>query len=140
MNARRATVSCRFITLLLLAAWFVASNHCALGLMQGAMVQEHQTCCSHQTQQPTTPAGQAPVKECCQALQGLLPATEKTVVVQPPLDLAPVWLALDAGWLSTPLEKDEHSGFETGPPGRVHSFAESVLQRSLRSHAPPVLV
>ena len=133
MNLPRSTAIRWVATLLLLAAWFVASNHCALGLMQGARVaKEHAGCCSHEKQEKT------PVKECCKALQAILPTAEKTAAFHPTPDFAPEWLALFEKMFSVPVGKTGADWFETGPPREARSFAELVLQRSLRSHAPPV--
>ena len=132
MSLPRSTALRRFATLLLLAAWFVASNHCALGLMQGARVaKDHAGCCSHEKQQ------HAPVKECCKRLQGLLPTAEKFAAVPPTPGFAPEWLALFEKMYAGPVGKTDAAWFETGPPRETRSFAELVLQRSLRSHAPP---
>ena len=140
MNSRRAITGRWFITLLLLAAWFGASNHCALGFMQGAhAIRQHAGCCGHPSSIPGAPAKNAPpVKECCGALQGTLPTPDKTLAVP---------IILDSGWqfaapsplsFSTLLELSEVDPIETGPPDNAPTFAELVLQRSLRSHAPPL--
>ena len=133
MNLPRSTAIRWVATLLLLAAWFVASNHCALGLMQGARVaKEHAGCCSHEKQD------KAPVNECCKALQGLLPTAEKYAALHPALEFAPEWLALFEKMFSAPVGKTGGEQWKTGPPREARSFAELVLPRSLRSHAPPL--
>lgn len=136
MSLRRAFLSCRLMTLFWLAAWFVASNHCALGLMSNAGP-EHRDCCAPPTKSGV-PVDHAPVKDCCQTRQGLLPAVDKTGVAPAPLAGAPVgpMVVASAWWPHWPPVVN--SGFVTGPPGQARSFAESVLQRSLRSHAPPL--
>jgi hypothetical protein len=138
MNSRRATVSRWFATLLLLAAWFGASNHCALGLMQGAGAsRQHAGCCGHQSRMPGAPANHAPVKECCAALRSTLPAPEKALAAPLSLENGLQPVALWSFWHSVLLEMGEIEPIETGPPRNAQSFAELVLQRSLRSHAPP---
>jgi hypothetical protein len=138
MNSRAAIVSRWFITLLLLAAWFGASNHCALGLMAGAnAAPRHAGCCGHQSRLPRAPANNAPVKECCAALQGTLPASEKTLAGPLFLDHGLQAVALWFSRFSILPEPNAIEPIETGPPRNTQSFAELVLQRSLRSHAPP---
>ena len=116
--------------MVLVVVWFAASNHCALGLMQGArMAKQHAGCCSQKT------PGKAPVQECCKAIHGLLPAVEKSVAQNASRDFVPMWLALLDAMFSAPGERAEVR--EAGPPREARSFAELVLQGSLRSHAPP---
>jgi hypothetical protein len=138
MTPRRAMVSRWLATLLLLAAWFGATNHCALGLMRGAGgVRQHAGCCGQQSRMSGAPSKSAPVKECCAALQSTLLAPEKSLTA--PLFLANGWPAA-ALWLSpfpVLLERSAIDPIETGPPRHAESFAELVLQRGLRSHAPP---
>ena len=136
----RITMSRWSATLLLLAAWFVASNHCALGLMQGPRASlEHASCCSGKGQTPAQPSDKTPVKECCKSLQATLPAFAKDFTPQPSLDFAPVSLTSGVPSLFAPVENASVSELENGPPTEARSFAELVLHRSLRSLAPPTL-
>ena len=135
MNPQRSIAIRRLATLLLVAVWFVASNHCALGLMQGArMAKDHAGCCSHGKPE------KKPVNECCKALLGMLPATAKVAALHAAPEFAPEWPAFveKTGWM--PAGKIGGECFETGPPRESRSFAELVLQRSLRAHAPPCAV
>jgi hypothetical protein len=137
MNSRRATVGRWLTTLLLLVAWFGASNHCALGALQGAgAVHQHAGCCCHHSRIPDAPRN-APVKECCAALHSTLPTTEKSPAPPVTLDGDSQSVDLQPAGLSIRPETSKIEPIETGPP-RAHSFAELVLQRSLRSHAPPL--
>ena len=139
MNLRRAIVSRCIITLCLLAALVGASNHCALGMMQGASaVRLHAGCCGHQTQVPASPTKNAPAKECCAALRSTIPTPE--IALTPPLfpDHGFQPTALWTSRFSMVAEADEVEPIETGPPRDPRSFAELILQRSLRSHAPPL--
>ena len=131
MKPRHTNIARWLATMVLMVVWFAASNHCALGLMQGArMAKQHAGCCSQKT------PGQAPMQECCKAIHGLLPTVEKSVAQQAPRDFVPVWLALLDAMVSAPVAGAEVR--ETGPPREARSFAELVLSRSLRAHAPPL--
>ena len=140
MNSQRISVSRWSATLLLLAAWFVASSHCALGLMQGPRgAGEHAGCCSGKGQSPAQPSDKAPLKECCKTLQATPPNSAKDFTAQPSLDFAPVGLMHCVTLLFAPGEDVGVDWFKTGPPREARSFAELVLQRSLHSLAPPTL-
>jgi hypothetical protein len=113
-------------------AWLAISNHCALAALQGAAKMSMPTC--HHT---------APAKheekgsvECCKVLRATLPSFSKNLAVYDTTLFASVDYvvalisAVDQARLTRVIEWD------TGPPG-ADTFAESVLQRSIRAHAPP---
>src|SRR6476659_7085928 len=140
-QARRATAF-RWITIMLAAfSWLALSNHCALGL---AMVANHGTeevsahdCCASTTPSQPEPTGKS-AAPCCKTLQ---------IVSVAPTE-APPWKPIGLpgasfDLLSTILEPpgfpaSSHLFLDTGPP-KAGTFAETVLQRSLLSHAPPSL-
>jgi hypothetical protein len=117
--------------------WVAVSNHCALAAVEGAvklpMPSCHGTPASHQV---PAKSGQSGV-ECCKTLRAtLLTLSKQTVAFDESQFTAVAYLAVFLPVQTTtslirPLELD------TGPPF-AHSFAESVLQRSLLSHAPPL--
>ena len=140
-QARRATIL-RLITVMLAAiSWLALSNHCALGL---AMVANHGTeeVSTHDCCTSTTPSQPEPTKKsaapCCKTLQ---------IVSVAPTE-APPWKPIGLPGasidpLGTILELpgfpvSSHLFLDTGPP-KAGTFAETVLQRSLLSHAPPSL-
>jgi hypothetical protein len=123
-----------FIVVLSLAAWFALSNHCAIGAAAGpeGSASEPTGCPMHSPPAKQKPATKTP---CCKdlraivakcvaanpvALRLLSPRDYTTAIFAPPLRIA--------------VEIEE---LDTGPPGCL-SFAESVLQESMLSHAPPV--
>ena len=124
------------VVAVLMTAWLVASNHCAIGLMKPApgTVAVHTTChsCMSEPSKPQPASGGD--RECCKALQGL------------PADMAKVDAKYDASLftlldfavaaLSSPAASPDVRALDTGPP-RAVSFAERILQRSLHAHAPP---
>jgi hypothetical protein len=130
MNRTRAAFA-----LLTIAVWFSLSNHCALGaitLPVDAGV-EAIGCPMHSAPAKKKPAAKLP---CCKDLRAVaakaatnaLTATSRFVGAQDyvvEILVSPPRIAIDV------------DGLDTGPPGRF-SFAESVLQRSILAHAPPL--
>ncbi len=122
------------IVLLSIAAWLVASDHCALaGVLLQPAAQE--ICPGHSSEPEKTPAdGGLP---CCKTLCAT-PAQMKVSAgynldffgLQPyfEIDFPLLW-----GNSTAPSAE-----LDTGPP-EIRTFAESVLQRSLLAHAPPRL-
>jgi len=123
--------------LVTIAAWFCLSNHCALGLALPApeVVTTAETggCPMH-----SAPANKKPVSKtpCCKEVRAVV---AKCVTRAAPFRLrfaAPCDYA--AGIFKLPPRVVlEIGGLDTGPPG-CFSFAELVLQESMRAHAPPV--
>jgi hypothetical protein len=77
--------------------------------------------------------------ECCKSLQPLSVSPAKSLVAYNTDLFSLQWYAVaslissDAAFVDVEVPQ-----WDTGPPG-VISFAESVLQRSILAHAPPVL-
>ena len=117
-----------------LLGWFVLSNHCALGRM--ASRTEAHGCCHQGASQPAkAPMDGQPGMQCCKALSALLPDAAKLPAASSlEADVLPVaWLVVALLALPEPaVATPSH-----GPPPDVPAFAELVLHRSLRSHAPP---
>jgi hypothetical protein len=124
-----------------LAAWFLASNHCALAVPPGiAKVTESSQCPMHVHKQ------QAPQHDkgngcgdlpCCKDLQTPLAITAKIIA-------KPMWLGDLQPFFSQVMgtfgiqPRTIAMVLETGPPGAL-SFCEAVLQRSILAHAPPAV-
>ncbi len=138
--ARLANVT---ISIVAVCAWLLASNHCAIAcfLPAPAQVEEGSDhCASHQS-----PAGEEEQEggcaeaKCCQALSAPSSAAAKSLVqYDSALFIAKDYPIAERTWLGV----QHHEGIwelDTGPP-EWRSFAESVLQRSLRAHAPPLFV
>jgi hypothetical protein len=107
--------------------------------MQGpSAVRQHAGCCGHQTRIPGSPARNAPARECCAALHGTIPTPEKALAAPLFADHGFQPVALWTLRYSMALETSALEPIETGPPPNGPSFAELVLQKSLRSHAPPL--
>ncbi len=120
-------------------AWLAVTNHCTIAAMESAARMPMATC------HDTAPAEQAPQKhdqpgrvECCKVLRATLLTLSSNLTAYDTLAFAPhdyvvpLVSAFGEPRLTDVIEWD------TGPPG-ADSFAESVLQRSILAHAPPVL-
>ncbi|MEO5721057.1 MAG: hypothetical protein ABIR71_06265 [Chthoniobacterales bacterium] len=128
------------LSLLLAAAWLLASNHCAVA----ALVQQHSAKATHEhCAGHTTDSGKkgkdhgCDDQNCCKSLAAPAVALAKSPVVFDQFK----FIAADYFPAILPGRNDLHSTvvleLDTGPPGAC-SFAESVLQRSLLAHAPPL--
>jgi len=137
VNQQTAKLHRVAVVSLTLVAWFSISNHCALGGLiaataQPAMVPMH---CHGNQPTPSKKSGEEEMP-CCKMLRATLTSEAKVVEVASK-NFLPVerWIVADlisaAEPQLSPLELD------TGPPF-AGSFAESVLQRSILAHAPPV--
>jgi len=123
-----------FAVVVTLGAWFSLSNHCALGaiLTTAAPASEMSDCPMHPAPANKKPAAKA---LCCKDVRAViakcLTANAATLRLIAAHDYA---TEIGARLRHTAREIEE---LDTGPPG-YFSFAESVLQESLLSHAPPV--
>jgi hypothetical protein len=120
-----------------IAAWFSISNHCALGaLEQPQSAAAHATCHGNPGEPANSPAKDEPAP-CCKLLRATLAKSDQPVVQN-------YFTGSFQPWVSAALASSERfrwqESFEwdTGPPF-CESFAESVLQRSILAHAPPIL-
>ena len=120
------------------AGWLAISNHCAIGTLEGSATMSMASC------HGTSPANHSPAKndqkspvECCKVIRATLltPSSnlldDATVTFVAHDYIVTVISAADELQLTPVIEWD------TGPPG-ADSFAESVLQRSILAHAPPL--
>jgi hypothetical protein len=123
-----------FIVVLSLAAWFSLSNHCAIGgvAIPAESVGEADGCPMHSAPAKKKPAAKTP---CCKDLRAIVAKCVAAHPVALRLIGSPEYaITVCAPPLPIALETE---GLDTGPP-RCFSFAESVLQESMLSHAPPV--
>ncbi|MEP6957016.1 MAG: hypothetical protein ABI883_09325 [Chthoniobacterales bacterium] len=129
------------LSLLLAAAWLLASNHCAVA----ALAQPHSAKASHEHCVGHAADSGKPQKDngcddqnCCKSLTA--PAV---VLAKSPVSFdQSAFVAVDYFAALFPGHTDLHPvvvfELDTGPP-QATSFAVSVLQRSLLGHAPPSL-
>ncbi len=119
-------------------AWLAISNHCALAGIEAAATQTSIPKCHHCAD--STPAKEKQTGTdavCCKVLRATLNTQAKKIV-----GVCSTISVLQTYFLSAIFGSEAAKAFvfpmelDTGPPFRV-SFAESVLQRSILSHAPP---
>jgi len=131
----------RLLTVVITAvAWFLISNHCVLAELQAAPKAKmscHQPCCDGQS--PAKSKSESAV-DCCKTLRATLSATAKdfagydsSLFALQLYFVGAVIYANDSNAALRVLELD------TGPPF-ANTFVESVLQRSILAHAPPVII
>ena len=128
------------MSLVVLAAWFVASNHCALANVApkpAEIAADHSHCGgADDTPGDEERNGDCDGSKCCKSLSVSSLAFAKNVVSY---DSCLVGIkdypGQDCASLGTHHEAPICK-LDTGPPDTV-SFAESVLQRSILAHAPP---
>jgi len=114
--------------------WLAISNHCAIAAVEAAAEMPVLAC--HGT--APTPGKQDKPRdvECCKILRATLLTLTKNLAACDTLKFT-----AHAYLVGLAPRFDESAAiprfeWDTGPPG-LGSFAESVLQRSLLSHAPP---
>lgn len=127
------------VALVTAAAWFLAANHCAVACLlpqSAAASSEHEHCApSEAPADDGQPAG-CDSLNCCKSLSAPATFAKKLVgydkAFYTPTDYVVSEFVFPSDQHDAPI-----SELDTGPPG-THSFAESVWQRSLLAHAPPV--
>jgi len=129
------------VSLVAVATWFHASNHCALARIlptPALSPSEHASCHTQETPAESDEKGAACLDlRCCKSLSAPSLALAKSMLDG---DLAYYTAKdyLETATCSLPTEHDAPiAELDTGPPER-DSFAEAVLQRSLLAHAPPL--
>lgn len=127
------------VVLTTIVAWLSISNHCAVGGMVAAktrspMAQMH---CHGNQPSPSKKSGEEEMP-CCKVLRATLAGQGKIVQVASKDFLPfPNWVIAQVIFADDAQLRRLAEELDTGPPF-VDSFAESVLQRSLFAHAPPV--
>jgi hypothetical protein len=121
------------IVVVAICAWFAISNHCAFAALATNSTPSRE-CPFHSKpkEKPSTGA------QCCKILRALASVPAKS------------WSRDDTKLSNADASREECAptgayshptlvplSLDTGPPPRVRSFAELILQRSLLAHAPP---
>ena len=127
------------VVLVAALAWFAISNHCALAALEGPGKMSAAHSCHSMS------AEHAPAKdkndnsvECCKVLRATLALSKNLVAHDSSIFALHSYLI---GLISLPQQARHNCILalgDTGPPF-ARSFSETVLQRSLFSHAPPSL-
>lgn len=119
-------------------AWFLAANHCAVVclLPNTSASSEHEHCAASDAPADNDQPAGCDNLNCCKSLSAPANFAKKLVGYDRAFYTLKDYVVSEFIFSS-----DQHdaliSELDTGPP-RPHSFAESVLQRSLLAHAPPV--
>jgi hypothetical protein len=130
----------RLLTVIITAfAWFLISNHCVLADVQNTSQTKascHQPCCGNQ---PPAKHKTESATECCKTLRATLNGAAKDFA-----GYDTSFFALQFYFVGPVISTNGSRPvpvleLDTGPPF-VHTFAESVLQRSILAHAPPLIV
>ena len=137
VKRRSAKVSAIIVVLLVGAAWFGVSNHCALAVFpstpDAAAIHAH---CHGSASEPVNNNTEEEVP-CCKVLRATItgsidvPSHQQTGVQD---FVATELLSIEEDHVQ-PLPEE----IDTGPPF-ASSYAELILQRSVLAHAPPSLV
>lgn len=136
VNRRLATAVRSATILISIVAWFSISNHCALGALTSKKSAPVHAACHEDSPAPTKSPAKGESFPCCKMLRATLPAAiGVSAHDSSAFELQPMF----AGLVKFAEEFRAVEWFElgTGPPF-ARSFAESVLQRSILAHAPPL--
>jgi hypothetical protein len=122
-----------------LITWFGVSNHCALDAIARQKTTTAVDCCpfhSHPVKSQNQKNSDA--QPCCKILRAIVAnsAKDPARLVIDPTDVDIPFAKLVV--FARPKISFSSIALDTGPPG-AFSFAELILQRSLRAHAPPFL-
>lgn len=128
----------RACSLVAVAAWLLATNHCAVGnfAADDAPASEHASCHAQEAPGEEEEGGACADLSCCDALSAPLAAAKILADHDASLFTTQQYLLNACAGFGAAHDAPSVE-WDTGPPGG-HSFAESVLQRSLLAHAPPV--
>ena len=129
-----ASIATRLTVLVTIGAWLLLSNHCALGAVVSPAQSASEItggCPMHPSPAQKKPAAKNP---CCKDVRAIV---AKWVAANPtgPRPTGERDYAIEIFARPMRIAIEIH-GLDTGPPG-CFSFAESVLQESMLSHAPP---
>jgi hypothetical protein len=134
-SLRRSRWTAALVAFVTMAAWLVASNHCTITSLERPAKVAH--ACCHEEVPGQAPAGPQST-QCCEAFN--VPVPEHVSVpaghfFELPGALEPTVVSL----ISLPSRKIVAPVRAHDPPP-APGFAETVLNRSLLAHAPPVFV
>jgi len=138
VKAPRASLISRYLVVaVMLLSWLVVTNHCVLGFGQTvAGAKTEHAHCHGDTSGDGQKAPADGMRECCRVIKASVTGHTEFKADAAQFHLL-AFVLLDT--LSAPQENTAVTFIHDHGPPRVFSFAESVLQRSLLSHAPPTL-
>ena len=129
------------ITLLTVAAWLLAANHCVVACLASplnAEAESHEHCGgSSDNPADKEQSNECDTRNCCKSLSAPASFAKKLAGYDKAFFTLQEYVVSEIVFASEQHEASI-SELDTGPPP-AHGFAESVLQRSLLAHAPPSL-
>jgi hypothetical protein len=136
----RASLFSSMIAIAAVLAWLPATNHCLLGAMNAAQSPVAPAC--HCSDHCRDSGGQAKgqMLACCQGLLSTAPqlAQVKANITPSVVGTQPTIIDLLVDFEAKQIAS-AGTACDTGPP-RENCFVRTVLKRSLRKNAPPLLV
>jgi hypothetical protein len=118
-----------------MAAWLSISNHCVLGSLIAVQAKDSAAPMHCHGDRPAPAKSGDEQTPCCKVLKAV--AMAKVSIGANTIDFVLKKYPTGDLVLGIWLAHTHTLGLDTGPPG-VLSFSESVLQRSLLAHAPPL--
>lgn len=116
-------------------AWFTISNHCVLGTLLALEAKTSGAPMHCHGNSPAPAQGGDEQTTCCKVLKAV--AVAKVNIGANLLDFALTEYLTGKAAIEIWKAHIHTLGLDTGPPEAV-SFSESVLQRSILAHAPPL--
>jgi len=134
---RASSITRSILVAVMLLSWLVITNHCALAQIQSKQAASagHAHCHGGGSDDGKKGPGDG-MSECCRVVKASL-ADQADLHLDATKLLRYAFVIADAPGVRT-AGPAVMFYFDHGPPGAA-SFAEIVLQRSLLSHAPPIL-
>ena len=135
VNHRIEGLSRFLLVILTMVAWLSISNHCAVGSLIALEAKTSVAPMHCHGDRPAPSKNGDEQTPCCKVLKAVTVAKDN--VGTSPVDFA--LKEYPTGELAVEIwQEHTHTlGLDTGPP-KALSFSESVLQRSILAHAPPV--
>ena len=121
--------------------WFTGTHHCLLGLMVQSQGRALTAChCPDHSRKPGDPNdGPSRMLACCQGLQSSNFEVAKAKITFNPMLVGIQLFAIGHVVLpKAPKSILQSTEYDTGPPS-ASSFVGTMLRRSLRENAPPLL-
>ena len=137
VNQRAKGLGRFLLVMLTMVAWFSISNHCALAtvIASGPKTSVAPMHCHGASVPQSPPKSGDEQTPCCKALKAITIA--KLHVGTNAVDFALKEYPTAGLVVEISQAPTQTFGLDTGPPGAL-SFSESVLQRSILAHAPPL--
>jgi hypothetical protein len=126
------------VVLTTVVAWLSISNHCAVGALVVTKASSAPRMQCHGSQPSPSKRSSDEKIPCCKLLRATVASNAKTLqAANHDFFGFQSWIISDIAFSSEVLSVSATHELNTGPPF-ASSFAESVLQRSILAHAPPM--